>query len=180
MQETMLSKALIALTAGLLSATPASAWACDDEGTTPPKLTVEAARESALCLMNERRKRHGLRKLRRNASLEAAAQSHSDAMNTDDFFSHEGVNGSDPLSRIQNSGYLGGVGTWGIAENLGWGEGARASPRSAVSQWMNSSAHRHSMLSRRYREVGIGVAIGSPAGANPNAAIYTADFGYRK
>jgi hypothetical protein len=37
------------------------------------------------------------------------------------------------------------------------------------------------MLSRRYRQVGIGVALGSPGGGHEDdAAIYTADFGFRK
>ncbi len=51
----------------------------------------------------------------------------------------------------------------------------------AVEEWMRSPSHRVTMLSRRYRQVGIGVAIGSPDGNRENdAAIYTTDFGYRK
>jgi uncharacterized protein YkwD len=45
---------------------------------------------------------------------------------------------------------------------------------------MASASHRAAMLSRSYREVGIGVVIGSPAGDGSNAAIYTADFGFRR
>jgi uncharacterized protein YkwD len=45
---------------------------------------------------------------------------------------------------------------------------------------MKSPPHRYSMLSGRYRDVGIGVAIGSPAGGGGgDTAIYTVNFGYR-
>ena len=171
--------ALISLAAGLIwvaAAAPASA--CENEGATPTELTVESARDAVLCLINERRKKQGLRRLRANGNLVDAAQGQSSAMDAANFFSHSGANGSSPLSRIRSSGYIAGAGTWGIAENLRWGEGAQGSPKAAVSAWMNSTGHRQAMLGR-YREVGIGVAIGSPAGGGSNAAIYTADFGYR-
>lgn len=67
-------------------------------------------------------------------------------------------------------------------ENLIWGTGSRATPRSAVNAWMKSPPHRRTMLERRYRQVGVGVALGAPEGDAPRilggAAIYTADFGY--
>jgi uncharacterized protein YkwD len=130
--------------------------------------------------MNEKRKRHGASKLRSNSRLEQAAQSHSAAMDQDNFFAHDAPNGSSPLSRIQNTGYTSGASAWGIAENIRWGSGGQASPRRTVARWMASGAHRRAMLSTRFRQVGIGVAIGSPAGSGADAAIYTTDFGYRK
>jgi uncharacterized protein YkwD len=168
-----------ALVAGvLLLAAPTSASACENEGAAPPELSTEDARDAVLCLINERRKKQGLKRLRSNGSLKAAAQSHSSAMDAANFFSHNGANGSSPLSRIRSTGYLGGAGNWGIAENIRWGEGSLASPKAAVSAWMRSAGHRQAMLGR-YREVGVGVALGSPAGGGGDAAIYTADFGYR-
>jgi uncharacterized protein YkwD len=168
-----------ALVAGLLLVASPSASACENEGASPPELSADAAQDAVLCLINERRKKQGLKRLRSNGSLRAAAQSHSHAMDAANFFSHDGANGSSPLSRIRSTGYLGGAGNWGIAENIRWGEGSLASPRAAVSAWMRSAGHRQAMLGR-YREVGIGVALGSPAGGGGNAAIYTADFGYRR
>lgn len=45
---------------------------------------------------------------------------------------------------------------------------------------MGSPSHRRTMLDRRYREVGIGVAFGSPVSRKDhNTAIYTTEFGYR-
>jgi uncharacterized protein YkwD len=166
--------------ASLLLAAPATARACPNEGATPPELTADMAREAVICLINEERNRHGAGKLRSDPRLQRAAQSHSDAMNAGNFFDHNQPNGSSPLERIQNTGYISGASSWGIAENIRWGSGGQASPRMAVSRWMASGAHRRSMLSKRYRQVGVGVAIGSPAGSGSDAAIYTTDFGYRK
>ena len=36
------------------------------------------------------------------------------------------------------------------------------------------------MLSPRFRQVGVGVAKGAPTPGVADAAIYTADFGYRR
>ena len=46
---------------------------------------------------------------------------------------------------------------------------------------MHSPEHRSVMLSRSFREVGIGFVPGSPTGSDEGAgAIYTADFGFRR
>ena len=52
---------------------------------------------------------------------------------------------------------------WAIGENLAWGSGSRGTPRAIVRTWMHSARHRRSILSRRFRDVGIGVAAGAPA-----------------
>ena len=180
MRTAMIRKGTVVMLALGLLAAPAAARACPNEDATPPELTTEMGREAVLCLINKERKQHGASKLRSNARLERAAQSHSAAMDQSDFFGHNAPNGSSPLSRIQNTGYISGASAWGIAENIRWGSGGQASPRAAVARWMASGAHRRAMLSKRYRQVGIGVAIGSPAGSGADAAIYTTDFGYRK
>jgi uncharacterized protein YkwD len=43
---------------------------------------------------------------------------------------------------------------------------------------MDSPGHRAVLLTRRFREIGVGVAIGSPAGSGLGA-IYTVDVGFR-
>ena len=165
--------------AGLLLV-PAGARACPNEDLSPSAMTVEAAGTSTLCLINERRNKNDLRKLRPDARLEQAAQTHSASMSADQFFAHESPAGSSPLDRVRAAGYLAGASAWGVAENINWGSGGEATPRSVVQRWMNSPDHRGVMLNRRYRQVGIGVTIGSPIGPALNGAIYTADFGYRK
>lgn len=45
--------------------------------------------------------------------------------------------------------------------------------------WMRSPGHRANILSRTFREVGVGIAIGAPttAGGVLDAGTYTTDFG---
>jgi uncharacterized protein YkwD len=158
----------------------ASAGACPGATETRPELTVAEARTAVVCSINERRRARGLPKLRANRRLEKAATRHSKAMDRSNFFSHISPSGATLVDRIGKTGYLSGSRSWGVGENLSWGTGGAGSPRKAVDSWMKSPAHRAAMLTRRYRHVGIGVALGSPVGAaEDRAAIYTADFGYR-
>jgi uncharacterized protein YkwD len=169
---------IAAVTAIVAVAGPATAQACPNADAVPSELTLKSARVAVVCLMNERR---GSAKLRSDARLTRAAQRHSNAMDAANFFSHNGPGGSSPTTRIRAAGYLAGAREWGIAENLRWGSGGQGTPRIAVARWMQSPAHRYSMLSRSYRDVGIGVAIGSPAGGGGgDTAIYTVNFGYRR
>jgi uncharacterized protein YkwD len=44
---------------------------------------------------------------------------------------------------------------------------------------MHSRPHRKEILTRSYRDLGIGVAMGSPRDLPPGGATYTAEFGVR-
>lgn len=166
--------------ATLALAAPASAEACRGADATPGELSVRDARGAVICLMNKARRSHGVSKLRPERRLERAAQRHSVAMDARNFFSHSSPDGASPLTRIRRAGYLGGARSWAVGENIRWGSDRFGTPRVAVRNWLRSSSHRRAMLSRRYKHVGIGVAIGSPAGDGGGGAIYTADFGYRR
>lgn len=162
------------------AACPAAAGACERDGAEPQRLSVKEAREAVLCLVNERRRSHGLGNLRAEGRLERAAQRHSRDMDRANYFSHN-RGGSSPLSRIRATGYISGARAWGIGENIRWGRSGRGSPKAAVAAWMRSSAHRSALLSRSYEHIGIGVALGSPTGGGEgNTAIYTTTFGYRR
>lgn len=164
----------------LLAAAAAPALACPGANKTPAQLTVKQARASVTCLINQRRRHNGLRKVRVDTRLVRAAQRHSRSMDAANFFDHESPSGSDPISRIQATGYMAGARSWAVGENIRWGSGGLGTPRVAVDEWMASPSHRHIMLNGAYREIGIGVAIGSPVGPGNDAAIYTADFGFTK
>jgi uncharacterized protein YkwD len=172
-------------TAGLVvaaaaTAAPAAASACQRDGAQPRELTVKEARAAVVCLINQRRKANGVRKLRDDSRLERAAQGHSNAMDKGNFFSHIGPGGSSPQSRAQNAGYMAGASSWGIAEVIRWGRRGPGSPKAAIAAWMKSPSHRSALLGGRYRHLGVGVALGSPTGGGEgNAAIYTATVGYR-
>jgi uncharacterized protein YkwD len=166
--------------AALLSVWTAQASACRGVKHSPTSQTIDETRQAVTCLINERRKHRGLRRLHGSVALLTAAQEHSDAMATQNFFSHEGGDGS-PATRAQGAGYTNGARTWGLGENLEWASGKAASPRAIVDGWMKSPEHRDVMLTARFRQIGIGVTEGSPMNPDvPDAAMYTADFGYRK
>jgi uncharacterized protein YkwD len=164
---------------GVLAAWAPSALACSG-GTAPAaSLTVDQARSAVVCLINKKRTRNHVRAVAANETLAAAAQSHTDAMTREDFFSHDGD--GTPASRASNAGYTAGARAWGIGENLFWGAASLSSPRATVNAWMHSAEHRSVLLSRSFHQVGVGVDQGSPAGADTgNTGTYTADFGFRK
>lgn len=164
--------------AALLAAAPAQA--CRGEGAEPHLLTAKQAREAVICLVNERRRNQGLHALRPDGRLTRAAQRHSRSMDSANYFSHSSPGGGTPQGRIQRTGYMAGASAWAIAENIRWGAG-RGSAKAAVGAWMRSSSHRAALLSPSYRELGVGVAIGSPTGhGEGNSAIYTTTFGFRR
>ena len=90
-------------------------------------------------------------------------------------------NGEGELGRrLEAVGYLsGGLSRWAYGENIAWGMGSRATPEAIVDAWMHSSGHRANILSRDFRELGVGYSAGTPSGSRDQGGIYTADFGLR-
>jgi uncharacterized protein YkwD len=65
-----------------------------------------------------------------------------------------------------------------LGENIAWGSGTFATPRSIMREWMDSPGHRDNILRAKFREIGIGVVTGTPVGIS-GGAVYTTDFGTR-
>ena len=174
----LLVLALLALALSVPSAAEAAS-PCKTWGkTTPEKLRTGQARKAVLCLINKQRDQAGLPALDRNKKLQKAAQRHNERMDGTGCFSHE-CPGEAPLG-TRLDGYLsGGLSAWGIGENVAWGGGELGTPEAIVKAWMNSPGHRANILSRDWREVGVGFSSGSPSSGNANAGIYTTDFGLR-
>jgi uncharacterized protein YkwD len=183
---------LILMGAGLLLAlspplaTPASAGlpravTCPNSSSTPAALTVEQAGTAVACEINHRRKRKGLRWLVAQLNLAQAASEHTEEMVENGFFSHLSLDGTNPIGRILESGYIAGTGTFAAGENLRWGTGAAGSPQATVAAWMQSPTHRHAILDRRWRHIGIGVVKGTPTDpTDADSATYTVEFGFRR
>jgi uncharacterized protein YkwD len=169
--------ASIAAIAGLLAGGVPAAQACRNANGTPSQITEGQAEASTICLVNKQRSRHHLHRLRGNAQLWYAAEGHSQSMGSTNIFSHFGD--GTPASRAAAAGYLA-SGNWGVGETLGWGIGGSATPRYIVANWMASPEHRPVILTRRFRQIGVGVVNASPAGLDDGRTmIYTAEFGYR-
>jgi uncharacterized protein YkwD len=128
--------------------------------------------------VNATRARYGLPALRRNARLEAAARRHSTDMVKRRYFEHVSPTGATVADRVKSTGYLSGVRSWALGEDIGWGTGPLASPRAIVQSWMNSPPHRAVILNRTYREAGVGVTRGVPVdGVGGTGATFVLDVG---
>ena len=68
------------------------------------------------------------------------------------YFDHVSPGGKDPGVRISAAGYR--ASAWG--ENIAWGSGGLATPKSIVREWMNSEGHRENILRRVFRDSGDG------------------------
>lgn len=166
---------IAALAASLVAlAAPAAASACpgaEDE----PTVTNRAASERATyCLLNRERTTRGLRKLRRNPRLDLASVRHARAMAARDFFEHGNF-----VGRIRSANYLKGARSWRVGENIAWGSGTLGTPAEIVDAWMNSAGHRVNILNRGFREIGVGIAPGTPNRAYGDGGTYVTDFGAR-
>lgn len=137
----------------------------------PAQLTRKHARLATTCFINRARRNHGRGRLHQNRHLIEAARRHSTRMANTGCFSHQCPGESSALTRIQRAGYFRGATRWAYAENIAWGRYGRGSPRRIVRGWMHSSGHRANILSRNYRDIGVGFDN------NGSRGYYTADFG---
>jgi uncharacterized protein YkwD len=153
---------------------PCKAWG----KTSPSKLRNGQARKAVLCFVNRERDAAGLRPLEQNKKLQKAAQRHNDRMDGTGCFSHQ-CPGEAALD-VRLDDYLSGsLSAWGIGENCAWGAGETGTPEAIVAAWMKSPGHRANILSRDWKEIGVGFSSGSPSSGRADAGIYTTDFGLR-
>lgn len=90
--------------------------------------------------------------LKLNAVLDRAAFTHAADMALKDFFSHTGSDGSSVLVRATRFGYDGRA----LGENIAAGQ---STPEAAVDAWLNSPSHCETLMTPRYREMGIAYAV---------------------
>lgn len=157
----------------------ASAATCAGSDADPVDTPRKEIARSTVCLLNQERSGRGLRDLRLNPRLSKAARTHSLDMVAKRYFDHVSKGGRDVVDRLRKTGYLANVRSWTVGENLAWGSGDRGTPKQIVKAWMKSAGHRHNVLSSRFREIGIGTMIGTPANRAPQGATYTTTFGAR-
>jgi hypothetical protein len=104
----------------------------------------------ALRLINNERARNGRDPLTLDPRLSRAAQRHAKYLNDARVVSHTGSGGSTFVGRIEAAGYK----PWRhLGENVAQGYSTWSS---AMAGWMRSSGHRANILSRNFRNVGLG------------------------
>jgi uncharacterized protein YkwD len=144
---------------------------------------VPSLARSLLAAVNYARREHGLRPLVYSAQLAKAATEHSRALATAGMFTHSWPTSGQLFSSWIRSFYPArGYRSWKAGENLLWASPG-FSPASAIQQWLASPAHRRVLLTKSWRELGIGVvsAIRAPgAYGSRDVQIAAAEFGLRR
>jgi len=102
-------------------------------------------------LINAVRTAAGTTALTYNAQLDSAAQSHSNDMVANGYFSHAGQNGSTIATRAIAAGYN----FTAIGENIAQGQ---ANENLAMNGWISSPGHQANNVNPAFREFGLGRA----------------------
>jgi uncharacterized protein YkwD len=164
--------ALVAALAALC--VPAVASACPGADEEPNAVSLEVTERATFCLINRERTTRGIRQFRRNPRLDLASRRHARSMAARNFFEHGNF-----VGRIRTAKYLQGARGWRLGENIAWGSGTLSTPSEIVDAWMESPGHRANILQRGFREIGIGIARGTPNRSYEDGATYATDFGTR-
>lgn len=107
----------------------------------------------------ERSARH-LRPLAEDSRLSKAAKGHSLDMARNNFFRHQGSDGSTPDKRVRRQGY-----NWSfVAENLSCGI---IDVKKVTRKWMESPGHKKNMLRPLAEHIGIGLVIDEKRKCSP-------------
>jgi uncharacterized protein YkwD len=143
--------------------------------------TPDLAR-SLLAEVNRTRRAYGLRPLTYSARLTNAASQHAAALAKAGMFTHNWPTTGRFFSSWIRSFYpASGYRSWSAGENLLWASPG-FEPANAVQQWLQSPTHRRVLLTKSWRELGIGVvsAVSAPgAYGGRDVQIAAAEFGRR-
>ncbi|AHG41526.1 Allergen V5/Tpx-1 family protein [Pseudomonas syringae CC1557] len=96
-----------------------------------------------------------------NATLEMAAQGHSQSMASENYFTHRGFDNDSPADRARAAGYSGRH----IGENIAAGQ---SSAGKAMASWLASPGHCANLMNPMFTEVGAAYATG----ANTDYGVY--------
>jgi uncharacterized protein YkwD len=147
------------------------------------RLALDALGAAVVVEVNRTRAARGLRPLRANRSLAASARRHSSQMGARGFFDHDSADGTPFWRRIERFYVDTGFSSWAVGENIFWRSPTTIAPTGVVRAWLKSPGHRANMLSRTWRDVGVGaVSLPSAPGVFGGApvTIVTIDFGKRR
>jgi uncharacterized protein YkwD len=148
----------------------------------PARTTTLPSFEQALLKeINATRATYGLSQFSLSPALQSAARAHSAAMLERGFFDHRSPDGTSMPDRVKKHYRTAGYARWSVGENL------LAAPfeidaREVVRLWLQSPGHRHNLLARKFRQVGIAADRSSTAPGyfhGQQAVVITLDFGTR-
>jgi uncharacterized protein YkwD len=149
--------------------------ACASASANPASNNLGSVSAAILCLLNGERAAKGLPRLHSNPRLVRASKLMAKLMVSKRFFAHDTPDGRSLLDRVKPTGYV--KGRWQLGENLAWGSGPLATPRSIVNGWMHSPGHKANILHGSFKDIGIGIRLGPPQSGLTGGATYVTDFG---
>jgi uncharacterized protein YkwD len=171
------------LVAGLVALWSVSgAWATGASGhRAHGVVAVQSLEPSVLDAINDLRRSQGLRPLRLNPKLAAAARQQSISLAENGVFQHASLDGTPFSKRIEALYARNGKRVWSVGENLAWAAPGLSASK-ALRLWLASPPHRENLLSPAWREIGLGAVHGYAGGFYGGRAvtILTADFGVRR
>lgn len=159
---------------------PTSAARAHEQTKTVRQSALEA---SVVRELNRVRAAHGLNGLRPAPKLRTAALVHSKAMLDLGFFGHESADGTPFSDRIRRYYSSRGWRSWSVGEALLASHDPATGAAAIVAAWLDSPPHREIVLSRSWRDVGIGALYAAAAPrefGGAQALVVTADFGLRR
>jgi uncharacterized protein YkwD len=131
---------------------------CATYGANEDTTSLDDQEQAFLVIINEYRQQNELGTLAACHSLNRAAQGHSEDMRDQNYFAHQGLNGSSPWDRACGACYELGCGPkTAMSENIAAGN---ADAQNTFTQWKNSPGHNKNMLSPSVNYIGIGRATG--------------------
>ena len=142
-------------------------------------ITMTKPEKQLMTLVNHLRAKHHLHQLTVVASLERASRAHSRQMVRREYFGHNSASGESLGARLIRFGYTTtGCTSWTVGENIAYGYQANGTPHAIFMAWWHSPAHRRVMLTKRFRNLGIGRASGTFKGVD-GIVFFTLDCGAR-
>ncbi len=155
--------AVLVLAWAMTAAAPARAADCANAMVVPTNaLMLKASSDAILCLINVERTRRALAPVADSPMLDRAASSHSEDMVRRHYFDHVSPSGVDLRKRVARTGYMRGARRATLGETLAFGSDYYASPVELVKDLMASRIHRAIITNGRFRDVGVGLALGAP------------------
>jgi uncharacterized protein YkwD len=131
--------------------------------------------------INAFRTQHHLTPLRWSSQLTSAALAHNREMAAHGYFAHASPDGSPFWNRLERFYPSSPAGSWSVGENLLWSSPSIGA-RDALSLWLASPEHRATLLTARWREIGLSTlqAAAVPGTFHGRETTFvTADFGVR-
>lgn len=111
----------------------------------------QSFQEEVMKLTNQERKKQGLASLQLDKELAEVAQTKSEDMAKNNYFSHTSPTYGSPFDMLQQFG----IDYTTAAENIASGQ---QSPSEVVTGWMNSPGHRKNILNEKVTHIGVGYA----------------------